>query len=525
MKQPQTKQSAQELTSEAAPRWRDPMLSAYLGIVPNEDALLRDKAGGDIALYRDLKNDAQVFSCLQKRIHSQICRPWSVVPVRENEGDDAVAERITAALESAGLNAACAALLDALLTGFAVVEIVWQYDAGAWIPAQLIQRATRRFVWVQDEGQPLQLRLLTRDNLLRGEPLPPRKFIVHQCQTADGNPLGDSLGRQLYWPVYFKKRAVVAWNKLNDRFGSPTPWGRYPRNASAEEKRTLEAALRAFSNDGYVSTPEGTLIELLESSLSGNVTSQKELCTYMDDAISAVILGTEPRNGSGGAQAAAAKEREDVRLDLTAADAELLCDTLNKTLLRWMCDLNGWPRYLLTRTVKSEVDRESEARADAIVAGMGYRLTLDAVREKYGEGWEVTAPTFAPASPEASLSLTAPRGGADVLEAARRTSGAAPTLTHEAESTDFASAAEAQMDAVGDAIDAAVDAELAHWQTLAAPLVDPLQSLLDHAAAEGWTAARLIAALPDVLPQLDTAPLAHALARAAAHARADGAAE
>ncbi|MBV2264380.1 MAG: DUF935 domain-containing protein [Thauera sp.] len=64
--------------------------------------------------------------------------------------------------------------------------------------------------------------------------------------------------------MFFKRKGIIAWNKLNDRFGSPTPWGRYPRNAGPKEKGTLFDALRAISNDGVVMTPEGMQIELLD---------------------------------------------------------------------------------------------------------------------------------------------------------------------------------------------------------------------------------------------------------------------
>ena len=99
--------------------------------------------------------------------------------------------------------------------------------------------------------------------------------------------------------MFFKRKGIVAWNKLNDRFGTPTPWGKYPNNAGMKEKGTLFDALGAISSDGVVMTPEGMHIELLESWLSGSVTTQQSLCEYMDDWIDAVVLGTEARSKAG----------------------------------------------------------------------------------------------------------------------------------------------------------------------------------------------------------------------------------
>lgn len=491
---------AKVLTSESAPRARDPAESLYLGILPSDDALLQHKGHGDIDFYRTLESDDAVYSCLQKRIYAQICRPWTILP-DDDEGDEQVIEIITRALKRLRINAVCEMLMESLLTGFSVVEIVWRYETGArgaggyWLPVEAIQRAPNRFVWAESQDGAFELRLRTRADMIRGEIVPDMKFIVHHTKIRDGNPNGYGLGRKLYWPVYFKKRAVIAWNKLNDRFGSPTPWGRFPRNASAEEKQTLEMALRAFSNDGYLATPEGTMIELLQSSLTGNVSSQRELCTYMDDAIAGVILGTQRREGSGGAQAAAAKEREDVRLEITAADTELLCDTLNRTLLAWMCDLNGWPRCQFSRPIKTETDREQEARADSLIASMGYRMSIDAIREKYGEGWFD-----------------------DVKE---RQGDANEALNFAVDPDNLDERANAAL-REQDAIDAATAQAITGWQALTDPILDPLRAAIEHAQRHGFTGQQLLDYLAGALPEMDLSALAARLRQHAIAARFRG---
>ncbi|MBR4736300.1 MAG: DUF935 family protein, partial [Rhodocyclaceae bacterium] len=259
-------------------------------------------------------------------------------------------------------------------------------------------------------------------------------------------------------------------------------------------------------NDGYIATPEGTMIELLASSMTGNVTSQRELCNYMDDAIAAIILGKERAQNNGGAQAAAAIERENVRLELVRADAELICDTLTSTVIAWACELNGWPPHQFARPVTPNIDRESESRADATIASMGFQLSLDAVREKYGEGWN-EAPTVA-----------AQNVGAQFIAPAASFAAAAGNGQH----ATSADAAIARTDAD---IEHAIAGELAEWEPLLDPLVDPVQALFDRAKKKGWTAQQLIDALPDVLEKMDIAPLADGITQAAATARAAGQAQ
>lgn len=381
------KPAAPELHTEIASRLRDPFEPLFMGVIRPNDPLLGEY-GNNWQMYRDLKRDGKVFAGLQKRVLALISRPWTVQPMDDaSQADAKVVQRI---LEGFNFDALCADLMEALLCGFSPAEVMWTVRDGLVMPERIARRAQRRFVYVQaDDSTPPELRLLTRDDMIRGVALPPRKFIVHRVNPEDDNPYGTGLGLQLYWPTFFKRKGVIAWNKLCDRFGTPTPWGKHPRDAGGPEKNTLFAALKAFSNDGVIMTPEGSMIELLESKLTGSVTTHESLCNYMDDWISEVILGQEPRQKGGGALAAASKEREGVRLELTQADSDLLSGTLNATLIAWICEYNGLAPCTVYREIKGEEDKKAESETDVNVYSMGFVPTLDAIRAKYGQGWEV----------------------------------------------------------------------------------------------------------------------------------------
>lgn len=471
-----------EMTSEVASRRRDPFEWSFNGLLRPDDALLLDKGGHDgVRLYRDLLKDGTVYKCFQQRVLALVGRAWTVEADDDSEPQAAfAAEQLTQMLARLRFDRLSRGLLGALLTGYAVTEIVWGVVDGQVCPVRAIARDPRRFVFVQDGDGPPELRMLTRDDMLRGVPVPARKFIVHAVGAEDDDPYGASLGRQLYWPVFFKRHGIASWNKLNDRFGTPTPWGQYPRNASAKEKDTLFAALRAMTGDGVVMTPEGSTIQLLESALSASINSQESLVRYMDEWIAGVLLGQEPRAGGGGALAAASKEREDVRLELTQADSDMLSETLNETLLTWVCEFNGWPGCAVYRVIKSEDNKKAMAETDQIVESMGFTPDLDYIRGRYGDGWQVkSAPALA-------------------LPAAQFAEPAA------------------------DAIDVAIAEEMDDWRVLLDPLAAPLEALFARARREGWTAAALLAALPGVLAQMDTAPLTDSLARLNVAARVAG---
>nr|WP_315206396.1 DUF935 family protein [uncultured Albidiferax sp.] len=413
-KAPAPSTGAPELNTEVANRLHDPFENYYLGVLRTNDPLLLERGNGGQAfeLYRDLKRDGKVFSGLQKRKLALISRPWQVDPIKPGEAGQADAAVVLAMLKSVMFDKLCGELLDALLVGFAPAEIVWTYQDGLITPARIVKRAQRRFVYVQvDPNASPELRLLTRANMLTGEAVPPKKFLVHRVNPEDDNPYGTGLGLQLYWPVFFKRKGILAWNKLNDRFGSPTPMGKYPKNSGPKEKGTLLDALRAMSNDGAIIIPEGMSVEMLESKLTGSISTQKDLCAYMDNWISEVILSQEATQTTG-ATGAAANEREDVRLDLVQADADLLSDTLNSTLINWFCEFNGLTPCQVSRVIKKPEDLKAASETDVNVAGMGFKMTLDAVQAKYGDGWEEV-----PALPPAAPALAVPPAGAEAKPA------------------------------------------------------------------------------------------------------------
>lgn len=404
---PTTRTAKPELNTEVANRLRDPFETFFQGVLRTNDPLLleRGNAGSSFELYRDLKRDGKVFSCLQKRKLALISRPWQVDPIDGGEAGKKDAAVVSSMLKSVMFDKLCSELLDALLVGFVPAEIVWTVRDNRVTPDRIVIRAQRRFVFVQlDPNAPPELRLLTRSNMLEGEPVPPNKFIVHRVNPEDDNPYGTGLGLQLFWPVFFKRKGILSWNKLNDRFGSPTPHGKYPKGAGLKEKGTLFDALKAMSNDGVLMTPEGMTIELLESKLTGSVNTQEKLCAYMDNWISEVVLSQEASTSTG-ATGAAANEREDVRLDLVQADADLLSDTLNSMLIKPYCEYNGLSLCQVSRIIKKPEDLKAASETDKNVASLGFKPTLDAVRAKYGEGWE-DAPTAQPKLPTSARSAS-----------------------------------------------------------------------------------------------------------------------
>lgn len=486
-----------EMDTEFANRATDPFESTYMGVLRTNDQLLLERGHGSIAIYKDLKRDGKVFGALQKRQLGLVGFDWTVAPVRDSSKGDADALTMSDMLKEIAFDELCKQLLEATLVGFVPSEIIWTVRDGFVVPDRIVPRAQRRFVYVQDDPDASpQLRLLTRENMTTGVPVPDRKFIVHRVNAEDDNPYGNGLGLQTYWPVFFKRAGLVAWNKRLARTGSPIPWGKYPNNASPKDKATLMAALRAMSNDGVLMTPTGMDITLLESRIAaGSMSSERELAEYMDDWIAEVWLGQEPRGESGGAQAAAAKEREAVRLGLIKADSDLLSETLKTQLLDHIAFYNGLERCTVYRAVHEEADQKAMSETDKNVADLGFEPSEDQVRERYGDGWtrKVAPPPTAPVPGAPGAPGQLPTNPATFAEG---------------------DGADAQA-AIDQAVGAVTDAEM---QEALRGVFEPLLAAIEGAADFDDALAEAQAAFP----RMDTAKLQALLANAMFGAQAYG---
>ncbi len=398
-------QLATEQRNEIASIRRDINYPQFLGVLnPNDDTLATRGAALSYRIYDDIERDCQAYGDLSKRKLAVVAREWQVDPASEAPLDKRAADIVRAQLKAMGapridaaldttviaapgnFDTVCYHLLDALLKGFAVGEVMWDTDGREIVAREIRPRDQRRFAFDLD----LQLRLRTRENLIYGIAVPPRKFVVHSFGAKDGNPHGLGLGSRLFWPVFFKRQDMRFWLTFLDKFGSPTSVGKYPAGTPKGEQEALLEALGAISQDTGIAIPDNMLVELLEATRGGNA-GYETMARYLDEQISLAVLG-EAAGGknSGGALASAAILRNEVRLELVQADADLLSATLNSTLAAWITAYNvrGANPPRISRIVKAAEDLKARSERDRNLYGIGYRPTLAQVTETYGGEWE-----------------------------------------------------------------------------------------------------------------------------------------
>ena len=393
---------------------RDPTKLFYGKVLSNDDSTLLTRGQGKgLKIYDELERDAHAYSVLQKRKLAVVGREWLVTPASDSADDKRAADFITETLKGISFDRICMELLDATNKGFAVGEVMWAVKPSAIlgheaiVPADLIARNQRRFTFAKERddkwgGYPL--RLYTRENMYEGVELPLNKFIVHRFGSKDGSPYGLGLGHKLFWPVFFKRQGITFWLTFCDKFGSPTAIGKYPRGAQASEQKKLLDALRAIANDVGIIVPEGTEVDLLEAQRSGTVTTYESLCRYMDEQMSEAVLGETMTTSAAGAGLGSgqANVQNEVRNEVSQADADLLSDTLNGSLIKWLIDYNmpgaGYP--MVSRNFDEEEDLNKRAERDTKIGELGFEPNQEYITNTYGPGWTKKA---APPPPDPNL--------------------------------------------------------------------------------------------------------------------------
>jgi phage gp29-like protein len=357
----------QDLTTEIATVARDFTISAYGGVLNPQDPTLATRGGAEgYRLYDDIERDCHAYAVLQKRKDAIISREYQVVPASDDPKDAEPAAFIQSVLKKIPFDQICRDLLDAVLKGFAVVELLWESTELGLIPTKAISKNQRRFVFDTDRN----LRLRTLDQFYQGIPLPPRKFLVHQFGSKDGDPYGLGLGTRLFWPVWFKRQGITFWLQFVDKFASPTVKGTYPRGAGKSEKALLLEACEAVSSRAGITIPEGMMMEFMEAARTGSIQTYEGLCRYMDEQISEATLGetgTTNQSGTGGSNA-----RDEVgnecRLEIAKSDSDAESEYLNASLIRWTVEVNFpganppgvWRVFEKPKDLNSLADRDNK---------------------------------------------------------------------------------------------------------------------------------------------------------------------
>jgi phage gp29-like protein len=360
----------------------------YVGdtLLISQDTVLTKELFGRMELYEELLRDDQVKSVFQSRRSAVVSREWGVEAGGDDKASMSAAEHLREQLAAINWDGVTDKMLFGLFYGYAVAELLWEPRDNKVCIKRIKVRKARRFRF----GQSGEIRLLTTTSP-NGEEMPGRKFWTF-CAGADNDdePYGLGLANALYWPVWFKRNGVKFWAVYLEKFGQPTPIGKFPEGTDDTKKKKLLEAVQAVHTDSGIIIPEGMIIELLEATRSGSA-DYAQFAGYWDKAIAKVILSqsasTEGTPGSLGSE----QVRSDVKDEVIKADADLVCQSFNEGPAVWLTEWN-FPGAKPPRVWrKTEQDEDLKARAEReklIAETAGLKPTRKHVEEVYGGEWE-----------------------------------------------------------------------------------------------------------------------------------------
>lgn len=325
---------------EMAGSTNDPGFYGRLGVLPNPDPILRKLCrAGDV--YACIEADAHVQGEMAAARAGVLTAAWRI-EAPENATDDELratefcrARFAQAPAENITWPDLIWSMTKAIYYGFRVHEIIWDYDGKYLLPTEIVERPNRRFVF--DDHH--QLRLLTKEQPIKGEPVPKGKFLLSRHQPSADNPYGIAKLSACYWPYTFKHGAFRQFYKHSERVGVPFVWGTYPTGASEEHIRQMNDGLASMLEASWGAGPEGAGVQLIETKSSGQLPQHaliNECDRQMSKALNSQTMATDQSQNGSRAASQTARERE---LSTFAAEREIVAYTMDE-LLRLMTVMN-----------------------------------------------------------------------------------------------------------------------------------------------------------------------------------------
>lgn len=368
------------------------------------DSVLRNRGGYDLQIYEQVMSDGEVKSTFNQRQSAVVKCEWRVDAGGERRQDKKAAEWLQKQLQKARWDNATLKMLFGVHYGYAVAEIIYGLEEGKIGISAIKVRNRRRFRYGKDGD----LRMLTQASMFEGVPCD-RPYFWDFCTGADNDdePYGLGLGHWNYWPVLFKRNGIKFWLTFLEKFGMPTAVGEYDADATPAEKAALLAACRAVHQDSGIIIPKGMAINLLEAARSGTA-DYKTLHDAMDAAIQKITLGqTASTQGTAG-KLGSEELRGEVRDDIIKADADLVCESFNQTIVRQLMVWNFPDAELprVWRVTEKDEDLSKRAERDAKIYTWGFKPTLAYVLDTYGGEWterQATPPNPDQAQPQTAI--------------------------------------------------------------------------------------------------------------------------
>ncbi|MDD9822297.1 MAG: DUF935 family protein [Gammaproteobacteria bacterium] len=334
---------------EVGARNTDPWLSALWTRLPNPDAVLKRRGESQQQeIFDRVMLDAHVIGELRAVRAGLLGFEWRIVP----GGSGRAAKRATDLARAVMARPPDAAttwhdliwtMALAVFRGYAVHDVVWEKFGADTLPARIIDRPQRRFVFGAEDNQ---LRVLTRRDAVNGEAVAPRQALLTRHMPTFDNPYGLAVFSACLWPYLFKHAGFKFFTQFTEKYGVPFMVAKHPPGWNAEQVDELVGALGKLAANGAGAVEDGVEMLPLAQGAAGSAaaaTPQERLiraCNMeLSKALTSQTLATEVQGQGSRAASETHMAREQT---VHVSDRAMISASLN-TLFRWLTDLNLGP--------------------------------------------------------------------------------------------------------------------------------------------------------------------------------------
>jgi phage gp29-like protein len=313
------------------------------GLTPRRLArIFRAADEGDVRAQMELfeeieEKDTHLFSQMQTRKLAVTGLDWEVQPFSEALEDKEIADFISGQLSALeNFDEVLIDMLDAIGKGVSILEIEWAVKNGRNVIEDIEYVHPKKLIW---DSTTDEMMICTKE-YPAGIEFPENKFVVHRYKAKSGHISRAGIMRVVAWMYLFKNYDIKDWVSFCEVFGMPLRLGKYDAAASEDDKKQLMEAIISLGTDAAGIVPSSTMIEFIESQKTTSVEIYERLARYCDEQISKAILGQTLTSDSGGGSYAQSKTHNEVRHDLTVADAKALAVTIRRDIIRPLVEFN-----------------------------------------------------------------------------------------------------------------------------------------------------------------------------------------
>lgn len=342
---------------------------------------------GGAATVEKMRRDAQVRSCLTTKRLSVLSEDAHVYPANDSADAKRAANLVEEMLRRlpGGVGAVVDGALDALATGYALGELIW--DAHDGTLSRIRWHDPRRFALLADAtGAIVAIKPIGVG--LDAAPIPRERFVLYTYGSRYGSPFGESDLIAAHEPWWRKQTLNRMWLSALDRFGTPPVVATIPTGFGQKMADDLAAQLARLQTESAITVPSGIGIAFDQQRLEPGAGFLSAVA-YQDAQIARAVLGQElgSQAGSGTGSYALGKVHQAVGDDwIQSLRSDIAASLLTAQLARRITETYfGDTLNAPTITFPNLTDAELLARRETI--GLLLSGKVVAPDESWIRGW------------------------------------------------------------------------------------------------------------------------------------------